>query len=534
MPRLPAHAELILQDWFDANLEHPYPSKATLAKLVKQTRVLTLTQVRSWLQNERIRHKKGNRGGSKYRLPPKAVQILTDYFESQPLNFKISKEIAKELVLQTKLTEQQVRDWLRAARGRAKQSLQTTGVYTCKQVNKSRKSDAMCTDGSGTLTLTSMTENRPTSMAEDTDPMKLVASAADTEPSVTETKTKTKKKTKTKSKSKTKPRVDSSPSQASNRFPKQATKKLQAWFLEHLDHPYATPDEMARMAADMNISKKQVSAWLQDARYKHRRAQGLAQTKPATRLPTKGTKVLQAWFDAHIQNPYPSRDKLVELVAESGLSMASVTNWMRKARGKHKRYCEANGIEHSLRDQGSIPADAVAAMTAWVQTHRDNFVITKHDVAQLAQQTGLNDQQIKNWLKHARRQLATNDSFLSDQLVLPAEQSASLSTTAAHCTQPVSSQMLTSITASSSATLATSTSLSIPVPLSIPIPVPAPQDVINHPMPKNSFVSSSSDSALPSLPLPMPHSLPIPPLPTTASSTGPSITFVHVPAVSLE
>eukprot|EP00730_Choanoeca_flexa_P007140 TRINITY_DN12286_c0_g1_i3.p1 TRINITY_DN12286_c0_g1~~TRINITY_DN12286_c0_g1_i3.p1 ORF type:complete len:347 (+),score=45.54 TRINITY_DN12286_c0_g1_i3:134-1174(+) len=263
--RLPAHAEIVLQDWFDANLEHPYPSKGMLAKLVKQTRVLTLTQVRSWLQAERIRQKKGTRG--KFRLPPKAIQIMTDYFESQPPNFKLSKAMANKLVQQTKLTEQQVRKWMSVARARAKKSLQATGVYTCTTLAASRP-DATQTDGDDTLSLTSATNASPagtgclslnvdgeadSTACVDGGAESMVSRGATNETQQSETPL---------------------PDPSLKRVRKKALKKLQAWFLEHLDHPYATPDEMARMAADMNISKKHVQQWLQNARYKRRLAAG--------------------------------------------------------------------------------------------------------------------------------------------------------------------------------------------------------------------------------------------------------------------
>lgn len=61
--------------------------------------------------------------------------------------------------------------------------------------------------------------------------------------------------------------------------------------------------------------------------------------------PKEITKVLNDWFFANLQNPYPSEDEKKELVNQTTLSLLQINNWFSNKRVRYKRKMQKEGQE---------------------------------------------------------------------------------------------------------------------------------------------------------------------------------------------
>lgn len=78
-----------------------------------------------------------------------------------------------------------------------------------------------------------------------------------------------------------------------------------------------------------------------------------------------GTRPLRIWFNAHLDNPYPSESAKDSLCRESGLSRTQVSNWFSNAR-RRKKHSEqaASAAGRQIHRQGSpMPVSSISQLT---------------------------------------------------------------------------------------------------------------------------------------------------------------------------
>ena len=153
----------------------------------------------------------------------------------------------------------------------------------------------------------------------------------------------------------------------------EATNILTNWYQTHVHYPYPSDEEVEQLAKLTNITTRQVKKWMANKRvrcfntlsitgnqhpikYKY---QGTSRRKRATKsnnpqsaekencdsttgnnkasyslLNEESRAILTQWFDAHMDNPYPSEEEKQQLATVCGISVGQVKSWFANKRNR--------------------------------------------------------------------------------------------------------------------------------------------------------------------------------------------------------
>ena len=102
------------------------------------------------------------------------------------------------------------------------------------------------------------------------------------------------------------------------------------------------------------------------------------------------THTLKKWFDDHIDQPFPDPEEKEKLATQLGLTVEQIKNWFTNNR---KRYWDKE--KHFVDDKKEIKK--------WFDDHIDKPFPNPEEKEELATQTGLTVEQIKNWFINKRK-----------------------------------------------------------------------------------------------------------------------------------
>jgi len=110
---------------------------------------------------------------------------------------------------------------------------------------------------------------------------------------------------------------------------KDAVAILETWFNANINNPYPSKEAKLVLMERSGLKQKQVESWME----KQRRKKGV---QKQCFYSEEAKSKLEAWFNTHQSNPYPTKEDKEALSAESGLSIAQVSSYMEKRRAKKK------------------------------------------------------------------------------------------------------------------------------------------------------------------------------------------------------
>ena len=109
------------------------------------------------------------------------------------------------------------------------------------------------------------------------------------------------------------------------------------------------------------------------------------------KLPLDSVAILETWFNANINNPYPSKEAKLVLMERSGLKQKQVESWMEKQRRKK-----------GVQKQCFYSEEAKSKLEAWFNTHQSNPYPTKEDKEALSAESGLSTTQVSSYFEKQR------------------------------------------------------------------------------------------------------------------------------------
>ncbi len=141
-------AVAILNDWYEGNMQCPYPSPDTITRLAEQAK-LSVEQVKHWFNNRRNRssnrvhqehscenhillpsgrcHRKSKRQANNHPLSTEAVQIMNNWYLANITRPYPDDNTIASLVEQTLLNPGQIRKWFANRRMRSRNTYKQTG-----------------------------------------------------------------------------------------------------------------------------------------------------------------------------------------------------------------------------------------------------------------------------------------------------------------------------------------------------------------------------------------------------------------------
>ena len=109
------------------------------------------------------------------------------------------------------------------------------------------------------------------------------------------------------------------------------------------------------------------------------------------KLQKDAVAILETWFNANINNPYPSKEAKLVLMERSGLKQKQVESWMEKQRRKK-----------GVQKQCFYSEEAKSKLEAWFNTHQSNPYPTKEDKEALSVSSGLSLTQVSSYFEKKR------------------------------------------------------------------------------------------------------------------------------------
>lgn len=113
------------------------------------------------------------------------------------------------------------------------------------------------------------------------------------------------------------------------KLPKDAVAILETWFKANITNPYPSKEAKFVLMERSGLKQKQVESWME----KQRRKKGV---QKQCFYSEEAKAKLEAWFNTHQSNPYPTKEDKEALSAESGLSTTQVSSYFEKQRAKKK------------------------------------------------------------------------------------------------------------------------------------------------------------------------------------------------------
>ena len=115
------------------------------------------------------------------------------------------------------------------------------------------------------------------------------------------------------------------------RLPAAAVEKLRKWYDEHESHPYPSTEEHEKLMMTTGLSGEQIKNWFAHERRRRKKAAGEEITKPNDRLPIEAVSELKKWYDEHESDPYPSNQEKAELM---------ISNYQAHGEANQEMVCE--------------------------------------------------------------------------------------------------------------------------------------------------------------------------------------------------
>ena len=109
------------------------------------------------------------------------------------------------------------------------------------------------------------------------------------------------------------------------------------------------------------------------------------------KLPKDSVAVLETWFNANINNPYPTKEAKLVLMERSGLKQKQVESWMEKQRRKK-----------GVQKQCFYSEEAKAKLEAWFNANQSSPYPTKEDKEALSVSSGLSTVQVSSYMEKRR------------------------------------------------------------------------------------------------------------------------------------
>ncbi|KAL3887836.1 hypothetical protein ACJMK2_000228 [Sinanodonta woodiana] len=138
---------------------------------------------------------------------------------------------------------------------------------------------------------------------------------------------------------------------------------LSMWYERHLQYPYPTEEEVKKLSELTGVTEKQVKKWMANKRIrcfntlsitgnkhpikfkyegrgKKRTRSGVGKDdsssfKPNSNgLTVESRRILNNWFDSHLEYPYPLEEEKKQLAEQCGITFAQVKSWFANKRSR--------------------------------------------------------------------------------------------------------------------------------------------------------------------------------------------------------
>jgi hypothetical protein len=136
------------------------------------------------------------------------------------------------------------------------------------------------------------------------------------------------------------------------------------------------------------------------------------------KLPERATRLMEAWYREHFDDPYPPAHVVQAFAKEGGLTTTQVKKWFANKRVRTTNTLSFNGALHPRRlhrlmqrraarhspldcssSRASSPSTtAIDRLNAWYAAHRLHPMPSNADLVQLSASTGLTQEQVMRWL----------------------------------------------------------------------------------------------------------------------------------------
>ena len=193
-----------------------------------------------------------------------------------------------------------------------------------------------------------------------------------------------------------------------------ATDILTNWYNAHVQYPYPSDEEVEHLANLTNITTRQVKKWMANKRvrcfntlsitgnqhpikYKYNGAGRRKRVKkeenvmsgkencdstsgnkpPYSLLNEEPRRILNEWFEAHVDNPYPTEEEKQQLAFQCGISVSQVKSWF------------ANKRNRTNNTRKQVPNYFLSKFPEY--THVVNFVGQKREEARASKRRKINE-----------------------------------------------------------------------------------------------------------------------------------------------
>jgi len=148
----------------------------------------------------------------------------------------------------------------------------------------------------------------------------------------------------------------------------EATQHLKDWMLspEHLDHPYPTEEDKTELMGLTGLSRKQITCWFSNNRKRFWKPKmdelGREANLMGNTLSEHTVDYLKNWMlsPEHIQNPYPTPQEKLQIMADTGIDKKQLICWFSNNR---KRIWKVKIQE--LKELYGVSADANLSDEHW-------------------------------------------------------------------------------------------------------------------------------------------------------------------------
>lgn len=167
---------------------------------------------------------------------------------------------------------------------------------------------------------------------------------------------------------------------------------LRAWMMspEHINHPYPTDEEKAKIMEDTGITSKQLTCWFSNNRKRFWKPKmeelGRREVVEAAMSNTLSPQIieyLKSWMMSpeHIENPYPTEEEKAVIIAATGIEKKQLTCWFSNNR---KRFWSPKmkklRQQYGLSENDPLPAALLATAAAGSPVHPSDNTNLSNDV----------------------------------------------------------------------------------------------------------------------------------------------------------
>eukprot|EP00956_Cyclotella_meneghiniana_P023146 scaffold44604_cov46-Cyclotella_meneghiniana.AAC.2 len=330
-----------LRKWYDNHESHPHPTKAEMAELVLTTN-LTEYQINTWFKCALVASSKQR---TKERLPTAAVSELKKWYDNHESHPYPTKEEMAELVLTTKLTEYQINTWFKCAlvassKQRTKERrLLTAAVSEPKKWYDKHESHPYPTveELRHMALTTKVTENQINDWLKSERQAVAVsklrkwydehkAHPYPTKEEMAELALTTKLSEYQINTWFKCALVASSKQRTKEKLPIAAVSELKKWYNKHRLNPYPSKEEKAQMVLTTRLTETQIKDWFNRERMKRRKV----------KLSREAAEILRKWYVEHEAHPFLRKEDLRQLASTTKLTDEQISNWFIVERARKK------------------------------------------------------------------------------------------------------------------------------------------------------------------------------------------------------